>query len=139
MRKRPVGILLLVLLAGCPTPDPAPTPPYPKPNERIMVMVWPVTKCRMHPNDAAILAAMYAELSVDIQYKAWDNARLREEFVIRGVPLQLQGKYHGLAEAVDEACTEAFGLVAYKPVNPDFASEFLLGLAWAVEQTAESP
>lgn len=115
-----------------PQPPPGPVNPY-QPSSEWKAACLPVSKIAVGRDDATALAAMYAGVA-DVIAKAdaaiETSADLRAELATRGKPLNIQGKYAGLAEAVEKAFADSLGMEVYK-LDKAKATAFLKTLAWA--------
>lgn len=133
-----------VLTVGDGTPDPGPDPPDPpdpeptpnpySPDPEFQPKASPVTAMVLEPVDAKQLAAMYAVVSSQVKAGAFNNlGQVRSELVQRGTELSLQGKYTGLATAVEQFLTQTVGLE--REVASERAGRALDTLAWAIYET----
>ena len=112
-----------------PNPDPKPNPYSPDPE--FQPLASPVKAIRLEPADSEALAAMYAAVAAQVRAGAFQNlGQVRAELVKRGTELSLQGKYSGLAGAVEQFLTEVVGLE--REVANSRAGRALDTLAWAI-------
>jgi hypothetical protein len=88
-------------------------------------------------DDGKALAAMYAELATDAPDAEWSTAEFRAELIRRGKELGIQGKYPGLAEAVEAAFEGSELSKEEQMLDVPVAVEILEALAWAVWEASD--
>ena len=115
-----------------PTPPPTPVNPY-TPADEWIPTVKPLVMIELSPTDADALAGMYASVAgelaggADVQ-KTMD---LRRVLVERGKPLDIQGRYAGLAATMEQVFTAALTL-ENRTLDKAEAVKVLHSVAWAV-------
>jgi len=112
-------------------PPPDPVNPYAVPSQALRETVGPITRIQMSPQGATALAAMYHEIGhAVLTDTVGTTAELRRRLIERGKSLGLQGRYAGLADAVDDALEQLLGL-AIRELHSDDAAK-LDAVAWAI-------
>jgi hypothetical protein len=144
---RPTTICAAILIGwgvfthlGVQKPRPEPKPE--RPSDALMAAVKPVTAIlKGHGEDGSTLAAFYqavADVLARDQGRVIQTTAQLREFHRRAGLLMFQrtgieGRYPGLAEAIDKVLVERIGLdsVAIDPVKQAAAIEAFRALAWA--------
>jgi hypothetical protein len=124
------------------SPQPAPQPTPSKPTEALATAVQPIAAIlKNHADDGEKLAAFYLSMADVIgrdQGKVISTtANLRELHRRAGLlafqRTAIEGKYPGLAEAIDKVLVDRLGLenVAFDAAKQSTAIETLKAIAWA--------
>jgi hypothetical protein len=141
-----VGILMIALGVlshfDKPTPQPAPTPVPNRPSDVLAASVQPIAAIlKNHADDGGKLADFYLSMadviSRDQGKVIQTTANLRELHRRAGLLMfqrtGVQGKYPGLAEAIDKVFVDRLGLenVAFDSAKQSAAIEIMKAIAWA--------